>query len=191
MTKRRTGLSAAVGRILVASPLVVRAEYHHSVILITSIDQHKNIQGLILNRPTNTDVSEISVELSNFDFLVRDGGPHDKDELFIVHTMGSALPDSKPLFPGVYTDGDLDELSSWLMIKQVDLSELLFVSGFCKFTAAEFAAEIDRQEWYVTDGTMDIVFSDRPTELWHELVASFGKYISIVADNATRLSINN
>jgi putative AlgH/UPF0301 family transcriptional regulator len=191
MANKRKSLSPIKGRILVASPLVTRDEYHQTVILITKIDQYRNVQGLILNRTTGDNVSEFSIELDNFRFPVRDGGVYEQDELSVLHTKGNVIPDSRELFPGVYVDGDLDELSYWLMLGQVDLSELLFVSGYCSWTADEFATEMRRHEWYVTDATMDIVFNDRPHELWWEIVSSFGKYLHVVADNAKALSINN
>lgn len=105
--------------------------------LFTKIDQYRNVQGLILNRTTGNNVSEFSIELDNFRFPVRDGGVYEQGELSVLHTKGNVIPDSKQLFPGVCVDGDLDELSYWLMLGQVDLSELLFVSGYCSWTADE------------------------------------------------------
>ncbi len=153
-----------VGRLLVATPLIGDPNFERTVILLLA---HGEVGafGVVLNRPSGTDVAEIIPEWASAAAepkLMFIGGP-----VGVNAVIGLGRP------------GVDQELSSWQPVVNdigtVDLNasadantcpEVRLFAGSAGWAAGQLEDELAEGAWWLVDAAAGDVFSIEPAELW-------------------------
>jgi putative transcriptional regulator len=158
-------MNSLKGHLLVATTELLDPNFVRTVVLL--FDHTKEgAAGVVLNRPTETTVSDISeqlfeerVEWESFLYL---GGPV-PGPLMVLHQVEDLA--DRPLLEGVYSTLDSTKIRA---IVERRPEPCLFIAQYAGWGVEQLEAEIAEGSWYVVPATVDHVFqpNSQVGELW-------------------------
>ena len=175
------------GKLLVASPALVDPIFARAVVLITEHNED-GAMGVVLNRPSETDVDEVAPELGR----VADGEP--------VFIGGPVQP--KALVVLAQFD-DLDA-AAWIVAEDVGFvaaetaGETLeqavrrgrVYAGYSGWGAGQLEAELEEDAWIVEAPLPAELFPEDPEALWSDVLARKGGQFALIARMPEDPSLN-
>ena len=169
--------SLAPGRVLIADKDLHDPNFEHTVILLLSYDEDEGAGGVILNRPSETSVSQALKEYpearGNTDPAYEGGPVQTKRVLALLHAK-TKLEDAGELVPGVYSVGTTKLLRKAL----ADKMDIRVFAGYAGWGAGQLEAEVDAGAWHVERGVAATVFDDDPESLWRRLTRKLDTQIA-------------
>lgn len=185
------------GRLLVATPPLVDPTFDRSVVLVLAHDAEGAL-GLVLNRPTDQTTSpglRAWLDRAADPAVVFTGGPVDPDALIGLVALADspddqpneAAPDAwAPLTGGLATvdlDTDPDDIG-------VEFRAVRLFRGYAGWGPGQLDDEMDEGAWIVLDCDGEDPFTDRPDELWRDVLRRQGGRLAWLATCPDDLSTN-
>jgi putative transcriptional regulator len=160
-----------VGRLLVASPALVDANFRRAVVLMLDHSDDGAL-GLVVNRPMDVDVSSVLPAWQPHTTApgrLFQGGPVQLDSaLGLVAVPGTgSQPIGVRLLIGSVGLVDLDAPPE---VIAPGLAGLRIFAGYAGWSAGQLESEISQGAWYVVDSEPRDAFTDRPERLWREVL---------------------
>lgn len=162
------------GDLLVAEPFLSEDWFRHAVGLIIDYSTKDGTIGLMLNQTASITLDQVVNTEKEIPVYV--GGPVGSDRLSFLHTLGSVIPNSQLVMPGLWLGGDFDEALA--MVNGTELHEdmIRFFIGYSGWQRGQLEAEIEGHTWAVVSAPSD------PEELlrgsgdayWHRIVRAMG-----------------
>lgn len=153
------------GHLLVASPKLVDTFFHESVILILA-HSDEGAAGLVINRPTEATVSDLSESIFQGDFTwnksISLGGPV-PGPLVVLHSR-SRLADQE-VCPGVYSTIEEEKVRDALRAR---LDPSIVAINYSGWGPGQLERELSEDSWEVVPAAADLVFSPPKQDLWRE-----------------------
>ncbi len=168
-----TGIKVDKGTFLVSEPLIADAIFRRSVLFLAEHGGGDESFGLIVNKPTDLKISEIADEFKNCDLPVYIGGPVDSNHLFFLHTIGF-ISGSYEVTDGVYWGGDLNEIKLMIHSGEINETNFRFFLGYSGWMKNQLETELKEESWLVLNSNKRDIFSEKPDNLWKDLILSFG-----------------
>jgi putative transcriptional regulator len=169
--------SLAPGRILIADKDLHDPNFEKTVIVLLSYDEDVGAGGVILNRPSETSVSEALKEYPEargHGDPAYDGGPvQTKQVLALLHSK-IKFDDAEEVVPGVYSVGTTKLLRKAL----ADKIDIRVFAGYAGWGPGQLEAEVDAGAWHVERGVAATLFDDDPESLWPRLVRKLDTQIA-------------
>lgn len=179
--------SSLRGKLLVASPALADPNFARTVVLITE-HTGDGAMGVVLNRPSETDVDEVAPELG----VVTDGEP--------VFIGGPVQPQALV----VLAEFDEPEAAAWLVAEDVgfvgadtDSDRLGQVvrrgrvyAGYSGWGSGQLEAELDDEAWIVEPPLPAELFPDDPQVLWQDVLERKGGQFALIARMPDDPSLN-
>ena len=176
------------GQLVVATPSLLDPNFARTVVLLLQADEDDGALGLVLNRPTGTDVAEV---LPDWSPLVTDppvvftGGP-------VQPNAAICLGHGRPGGPALGAFSVLEGMPA-SSIGTVDLdsppeelapavSEVRLFAGYAGWSAGQLEAEVDEGAWWVLDALPADAFSTAPDGLWAAVLRRQGAPIAFAAN---------
>lgn len=180
-------LTGWAGRLLVATPQLTDPHFARAVVLLLQCDEEDGALGLVLNRPTGTEVAEV---LRDWQPLAADPG--------VVFTGGPVAPSAAiclgrgrlgapPLaaysvlegVPGtavgtVDLDAAVDDVQSVVSAVRV-------FAGYAGWAAGQLESEVEEGAWWVLAALPTDAFTDRPAALWQTVLRRQGAPLAFAA----------
>jgi putative transcriptional regulator len=163
--------------------------FHRTVVLVCQHDA-EGAFGLVLNRPSGTEVGEALVadlpeKLKSMPLYI--GGPVQPGALSYLH--------GDTFLPGgsVMANVDLGHSLDQLVELAGDFSSsrrLLVFAGYAGWSAGQLDDEIARDSWLVHQASPELIFDSNPQELWHRILRERGGRFRLLADSPEDLSAN-
>ncbi len=168
------------GQLLIASPALFDPNFRRAVVLVTEHGE-EGAMGLILNRPSETAVSEGAPPLQP---LVEDGarvhlgGPVEPAAVTVLAEFEDP-DDAAAVVLGdigfVRADAELDELPGATRRARV-------FAGYCGWAPGQLEAELDGEDsWIVGTPEPEDVFAEDERDLWSDVLKRKGGQFAIVA----------
>ena len=164
------------GRLVVATPLLTEPTFSRTVILLLQADPEDGALGLVLNRPTGTDVEEVLAPwapLAGAPPVVFTGGPVQPNSAIC---LGHGRPGARGVAaysvlenaPGtgigtVDLDAAPDELATVV-------SEVRVFAGYAGWAPGQLEGEVDEGGWWVLDALPTDAFCSQPGLLWRQVL---------------------
>jgi putative transcriptional regulator len=175
------------GKLLVASPALLDPNFARSVVLITE-HSDEGAMGVVLNRPSETEVEEVAPELS----AVVDGEP-----IFI----GGPVQPKALVVLAEFSD---PEAAAWIVAADVGfvaantvgdrLEEAVrrgrVYAGYSGWGAGQLEAELEEDAWIVEAPLPAELFPDDPEALWHDVLERKGGQFALIARMPEDPSLN-
>ena len=160
-----------IGRLLVASPTLVDANFRRSVVLMLDHGEDGAL-GLIVNRPMDVDVSSVLPAWQPHTTApgrLFQGGPVQLDSaLGLVAVPGSgSQPIGVRLLIGSVGLVDLDAPPE---VVAPGLAGLRIFAGYAGWSSGQLESEIGQGAWYVVDSEPRDAFTDCPERLWPDVL---------------------
>jgi putative transcriptional regulator len=176
------------GQLLIASPVIVDANFRRTVVLIAEHGD-EGAMGVVLNRPSETLVQDAA---SPLEVLVEPGSPiftggpvepaavvvlaefDDPDEAatVVVDDVGFMRSDADPIDAG-------DRMRRARVF-----------AGYAGWGGGQLEAELEGEAWIVEPATPDLVFADDVDGLWSAVLRSKGGEFAIIATMPPDPSLN-
>ena len=176
MTSKTKQVDNLIGHLLIASPSLNDPNFHQTVTYICENNESGSF-GLIINRPMETNISEILNQL-NFDssnelgnFPVLQGGPVGLERGFVLHKEGEWENTSK-IHQDVSITTSKDILLS--MASGTGPSESLLILGYAGWGSGQLEQELQTNSWINVPANEDILFTVPYTKRWDEAINLLG-----------------
>jgi putative transcriptional regulator len=186
----------AVGRLLVATPLLDDPNFRRGVVLVVEHDPAEGTLGVVLNRPTEVPVDRVLppwATLVTGPSVVFQGGPVALDSaLALARVPGSDDPLGWRALDGVPAASRLGlvDLDAPPEVLAAEVTELRVFAGYAGWGAGQLRSEIDEGAWFVLPGEPHDVFIDDPEQLWRKVLRRQGGELAIVATFPDDPSLN-
>ncbi|MDT7546193.1 MAG: putative transcriptional regulator [Actinomycetota bacterium] len=189
-------MSDWTGRLVVATPQLTDPNFARTVVLLLQSDDEDGALGLVLNRPTGTEVGEVLDmwhPLAAEPGVVFTGGP-------VQPSAAICLGHGRPGAPAVASYSVL-EGSPGTAFGTVDLdaspsdvatavTEVRVFAGYAGWAAGQLEAEVEEGSWWVLDALPSDAFTDRPELLWHQVLRRQGAPIAFAASYPENPALN-
>ena len=176
MIKKTNQINNLVGQLLIASPSLNDPNFHQTVTYICENDDTGSF-GLIINRPMETNISEVLNQL-NLDtpnelgnFPVLQGGPVGLERGFVLHKEGEWENTSK-INEDISITTSKDILLS--MASGKCPSESLLILGYSGWGAGQLEQELKTNSWINAPASQDILFTVPYKNRWKEAINLLG-----------------
>ena len=175
------------GKLLIASPALADPNFARSVVLITEHGE-EGAMGVVLNRPSETDVLEVAPELGEIvePGPVFIGGPVQPQALVVLAefadpTAAAWIVAADVGFVGAETDRD--DLERAIRRGRV-------YAGYSGWGAGQLEGELSEDAWIVEAPLPAELFPDDPGALWRDVLARKGGQYALIARMPDDPSLN-
>jgi putative transcriptional regulator len=175
------------GQLLVASPGLFDPNFRRTVVLVTEHTED-GAAGLVLNRPTDSEVAEIVPALES---LVDDGepvfmgGPVQPNGVLVLGEFLDPDDAAVPLF-GSLGFPSLDEPDE---VVPLTTRRRIF-AGYAGWGSGQLEDELAREDWILEEAQPDDAFTEAPGELWADVLRRKGGIYELVARMPEDPSVN-
>lgn len=169
------------GGLLLSEPYLADPNFERTTILLTEHNEEGSV-GFILNKPSDSRVSEVLNDLKEFDARVFIGGPVQQDTLHFIHRI-PLLVDSIEIVSGLYWGGNFDQLISLIETKQVGAIDIKFFLGYSGWSGGQLDEELKIDSWIVSDQVSEeLVFETEPDNMWKKAMQGLGGRFSVYSN---------
>lgn len=178
------------GLLLVATPLLEDPNFRRAVVLVLDDDTDEGTIGVIVNRPSETAVSDVLSGWSGYasdPAVMFSGGPVGAEAGL---ALGVPVGDDAPLgWRPLEGLGDASQVSH-LGVVDLDtppevlggaLGSLRVFAGYAGWGKEQLRGEIDEGAWYVLPATDADVFAAHPESLWSAVLRRQGGDLALVS----------
>jgi len=176
MLKNNDNLKSLKGKILISTSNIAPGIFHKSVVLLTSCDDKKGAEGIILSLPTDKCIGDVlSIpQVSNMKKLpVFLGGPVESNKL---------------IFTSIEIQGDKLHVSSHVSIEKADnqlqLQEAKIIPtvGYAGWSPGQLENELTHDSWYIINPDVSILELPFNNDLWRILLSDISPYHRLIAN---------
>ncbi|MBV8981939.1 MAG: YqgE/AlgH family protein [Acidimicrobiia bacterium] len=162
--------TSAKGRLLVATPALGDGIFDRSVVLIIEHDDTEGAFGVVLNRPSTTDVEGALPEwarLAASPPVVFVGGPVSPEAAICLARVSQT--GAEGWVPVVGAIGALDLSQDTDTLASV-VDEVRLFAGYAGWTRGQLEDEIEAGAWFVVDALEGDVLNPDPDSLWQRVL---------------------
>jgi putative transcriptional regulator len=160
------------GRLLLATPPLTDPNFDRTVVYM--LEHHEDgAIGLVLNRPTDETLIEPLdrwTDLQSAPSTIFAGGPVDTNAMIAMATTKKLMSGTTDLLTPISGLVASTDLSADPAIVAAHVEAVRIFRGYAGWGAGQLELEIEEGAWLVLDAEIGDVFSDRPDELWHDVL---------------------
>jgi putative transcriptional regulator len=135
-----------VGFYIKSTPALNDSFFEDTTILIVEHNEAGST-GFVTNKPIEKSLSDL-IEFKHVKpFPLMDGGPVDRDHLFVLHKRPDLIDGGKPIPNGLYVGGNMEQVIQAIHTHGVHSPEIQLFIGYCGWDAGELEAEIEEGSW--------------------------------------------
>ena len=170
-------MESARGQLLVAGPTLLDPNFWRTVVLVVE-HTDEGALGLVLNRPSETVVSDAVPELEEMidgDDLLFIGGPVQPAAVIVLARFEDPGASALIAFDDVGVLGSGDPTDS------VGIVEGRAFVGHAGWGAGQLDSEIERGDWILEPARHSDAFAESPRDLWASVLTRKGGSFALVA----------
>ncbi|MGI8684133.1 MAG: YqgE/AlgH family protein [Acidimicrobiales bacterium] len=158
------------GRLLVATPILGDPNFDRTVVLLLEHSEEGAV-GLVLNRPSDTDVAEPMPEwdgVASVPSVIFVGGPVSQSAVIGLARCGSTGASARwrPIGGGI----GIVDLGDGPPDPATPIEALRLFAGYAGWGSRQLEAEIDAGAWWVVDAAPTDALSPEPERLWSDVL---------------------
>lgn len=120
--------------------------FEHSTILIVKHNEAGSL-GFVINKPFDKSLHDL-IEFNHAKpFPLMDGGPVDRDHLFVLHKRPDLINGGEQISNGFYLGGDMKQVIEAINSSSAAQHEILLFIGYCGWDLGELEEEIKEGSW--------------------------------------------
>ncbi|NBR55490.1 MAG: YqgE/AlgH family protein [Chitinophagia bacterium] len=103
--------------------------------------------GFVTNKSFEKSLHEL-IEFKHVKpFPLMDGGPVDRDHLFVLHKRPDLIEGGEKIPNGFYLGGNMDQVIEAINTKSANKQEIQLFIGYCGWDVGELEAEMEEGSW--------------------------------------------
>lgn len=178
----------ATGTILIAHPVIRDPNFRRVVVLLCEHNED-GTYGLVLNRPTPFQLSEI-VETPNVESPLFLGGPVQPNTLHILHRIGTRIYGSKEIQNQTFWGGKLEEIAHLIDTEEATPKDVRFFVGYSGWGEGQLDDEIEKGGWIIATLDDSIIFDTDPLDMWRSCMRKMGGEFALISTYPDDPSMN-
>jgi putative transcriptional regulator len=125
---------------------LISSFFEHTTILLVEHNEEGSI-GFITNKPFEKSLHEL-VEFNHIKpFPLMDGGPVDREHIFVLHKRPDLIDGGKQIPNGLYLGGNMEQVIEAINTGGANKEEIQLFIGYCGWDAGELEAEVEEGSW--------------------------------------------
>ena len=136
------------GTILISKPFIEDERFDKTIILVVEHNKNGTI-GFIINKKTTIELHEILKDIKQHNIKIKNGGPVEKNTLFVLHTYPDLIHNSQKIKDGVFWGGDIEDVIKGLQSNEIRSKQIAFFMGYCGWEPHQLQAEIYDGSWII------------------------------------------
>ena len=120
--------------------------FEDTTILIVEHNQAGST-GFVTNKSFGKSLHELIEFKQSKPFPLMDGGPVDRDHIFVLHKRPDLIDGGKQLPNGLYLGGDMEQVIKAVNIMGANQQEIQLFIGYCGWDEGELVAELEEKSW--------------------------------------------
>lgn len=158
----------AAGRFLIAGEHLRDPNFARTVVLLLNYGE-RGARGVIVNRRSDVKLAAVFPRISGLNQrpdTVYLGGPVSRNQLLILLRSDRPRRAAEHVVDDVYLS-----TSRQVLMDALNRAAAVHVyAGYAGWAPGQLDHEVARGDWHVLPADADTVFSDRPAEVWQELI---------------------
>ena len=123
--------------------------FEHTTILIVQHNEQGSL-GFVTNKLFGKSLHEL-IEFNHAKpFPLMDGGPVDREHLFVLHQRPDLIEGGEQIHNGLYLGGNMEQVIEAINTKAASQQEIQLFIGYCGWDMGELEAELEEGSWTVS-----------------------------------------
>lgn len=136
------------GLYIESTEALIGSFFEHTTILIVENNVFGSI-GFVTNKPFGKSLDELIEFKHAKPCPLMDGGPVDRDHLFVLHKRPDLIDGGKPIANDLYFGGNMEQVIEALN-KGANQQEIQVYIGYCGWDIGELEAEVEEGSWILS-----------------------------------------
>ena len=124
--------------------------FEHTTILIVEHNEAGST-GFVTNKPFGKSLHELIEFNHSKPFPLMDGGPVDRDHLFVLHKRPDLIDGGKQIPNGLYLGGNMEQVIETINTRGANQQEIQLFIGYCGWDVGELEAELEEGSWTLSN----------------------------------------
>ncbi len=125
---------------------LIGSVFENTTILLVQHNEEGSI-GFVTNKSFEKSMHEL-IEFNHIKpFPLLDGGPVDREHLFVLHNRPDLIDGGKQIPNGFYLGGNMDQVIEAIDTKGATQQEIQLFIGYCGWDLGELEAELEEGSW--------------------------------------------
>ena len=120
--------------------------FEHTTILIVEHNEAGSL-GFVTDKPFEKSLHELIEFKHSKPFPLMDGGPVDREHIFVLHKRPDLIEGGKEISNGLYLGGNMEQVIKAINTKPADEQEIQVFIGYCGWDEGELEAELAEGSW--------------------------------------------
>jgi putative transcriptional regulator len=134
------------GLYIKSTSALIGSFFEHTTILIVQHNEKGSI-GFVTNKPFGKSLHEL-IEFNHVKpFPLMDGGPVDRDHLFVLHKRPDLIDGGEQVPNGLYLGGNMEQVIQAINTGGANTQEIQLFIGYCGWDEGELEAELEEGSW--------------------------------------------
>ena len=122
--------------------------FEHTTILIVKHNEEGSL-GFVTNKPFGKSLHELIEFNHSKPYPLMDGGPVDREQLFVLHKRPDLIEGSEKMTNGLYLGGNMEQVIETINTSSGNDQEMQLFIGYCGWDAGELEAELKEGSWII------------------------------------------
>lgn len=120
--------------------------FENTTILLVQHNEEGSL-GFVTNKSFEKSLHEL-IEFKHVKpFPLMDGGPVDRDHLFVLHKRPNLIEGGEQIPNGLYLGGNMKQVIEAINTKSANKQEIQLFIGYCGWDVGELEAEVEEGSW--------------------------------------------
>lgn len=128
---------------------LVGSFFEHTTILIVKHNDTGSI-GFVTNKPYEKSLHDLTEFNDSKPFPLMDGGPVDREHLFVLHKRPDLIDGSEQIPNGLYLGGNMNQVIEAINTNAINRTEIQLFIGYCGWDPGELEEEVDEGSWIIS-----------------------------------------
>jgi len=124
--------------------------FENTTILIVKHNAEGSV-GFVTNKPFGKSLHELIEFHHSKPFPLMDGGPVDRDHLFVLHKRPDLIEGGEAVSNGLYMGGNMEQLIQAINTHAVNKEDIQLFIGYCGWDEGELEAELEEGSWVLSN----------------------------------------
>ncbi len=120
--------------------------FEHTTILLVKHNEAGSI-GFVTNKSFEKSLHELIEFNHSKPFPLMDGGPVDRDHLFVLHKRPDLIIGGEQMPNGLYLGGHMEQVIEAINTGAANKQEIQLFIGYCGWDVGELEAEVEEGSW--------------------------------------------
>ena len=120
--------------------------FEHTTILIVKHNEEESL-GFVTNKPFGKSLHDLIEFNHSKPFPLMDGGPVDREHLFVLHKRPDLIEGGEKMTNGFYLGGNMEQVIEAINNGSATQEEIQIFIGYCGWDAGELDAELEEGSW--------------------------------------------